>query len=329
MNQFYGKKILVAGASGFIGINLVNKLTSLGAKVRGTYHSKTAFPKNLECEYLQVNLENKEDALKATDGVDYIFMCAANTSGAAVIDKKPLLHLTPNLIMNARILEAAYSNSVKKLCFISSNTVYPVMDTPVREDDTNFEFFDKYFIVGWMKLFSEIMCKMYSCAIKEPMDTLIVRPGNIYGPFDKFDKERSKVIAALIRRAVEGEDPFVVWGDGNDIKDFIYIDDFVDGLLKSFCHFGYGAEVNIASGRPISIREIVKMILEIRGGAPVELKFDASKPTMIPKRLIDIEKIVSSTDFEPKIGMREGIEKTMSWYKVYYRYKNPEEFESN
>ena len=101
----------------------LKKLFSLG-KISFT----GKFPKNKKCEYFRANLENKEDALEVSEGMDYVFMCAANTSGAAVIDKEPLVHLTPNLIMNARILEAAYFNSVKKLCFISSNTVYPLIE---------------------------------------------------------------------------------------------------------------------------------------------------------------------------------------------------------
>lgn len=326
MKKFQGKNILVAGASGFIGINLVNKLVSLGADVSGTYFKNTKFPQNNHCTYIRADLENKEDALNATKNIDYVFMCAANSSGAAVIDKEPLVHLTPNLIMNARILEAAYSNSVSKLCFISSNTVYPLTDYPVKESDTTYEFFEKYNIVGWMKLFSEQMCKMYSTAIEKPMDTLVVRPGNIYGPHDKFDKEKSKVIAALVRRAIEHENPFVVWGNGNDIKDFIYIDDFIDGMLESFDHFGGGEEVNIASGQEITIKEIIKIIFELEEFYDVELQFDITKPSMIPKRLINIDKLHQHTGFNPQIEMRDGLMRTINWYKQFYSEKTPEQY---
>lgn len=326
MNLFNGKNVLVAGASGFIGINLVNKLLELGANVRGTYYTNTKFTKNKRCQYIKANLENKDEALNATNNIDFVFMCAANTSGAAVIDKQPLAHLTPNLIMNARILEASYSNSVEKLCFISSNTVYPMADFPVKESDTNYKFFEKYHIVGWMKFFSEQMCKMYSTSIKNPMDTLVVRPGNIYGPYDKFDKEKSKVIAALIRRAVEREDPFLVWGDGNDIKDFIYIDDFIDGMLTSFTHFGGGEEVNIASGREITIKEIIKIIFELEGLNNIEIRFDTTKPSMIPKRLINTDKIKNQTGFSPQVEMHDGLLRTLNWYKDFYSGTTPEQY---
>ena len=95
--------------------------------------------------------------------------------------------------MNALMLEAAYAAGLKKILFISTNTVYPVTDYPVKEDDATNEFFEKYFIVGWMKRFSEIICEMYSTKIRKPMETVIVRPANIYGPHDDFEWETSYV----------------------------------------------------------------------------------------------------------------------------------------
>ena len=323
---FKDKRVLVAGASGIIGINLVNKLIKIGAIVSGTYYKNKNINRHPNCKYIQANLEDRDDAFKVTKDVDYVFMCAANSSGAAIMEKSPLIHLTPNVIMNSRMLEAAYSNDIKKFCFISSNTVYPLTNTPVSESDVNYEFFEKYQIVGWMKLFSEKMCKMYSESIKDPMDTVIIRPGNIYGPFDKFDKTKSKVIAALIRRAVEREDPYVVWGDGNDIKDFIYIDDFIDGMIASFVYFGGGEEINIASGREITIKEIIKIIFEIEELHDISLHFDEKMPSMIPKRLIDIHKIQKHTDFTPKIKMRDGLLRTIDWYKEFYSERTPEQY---
>ena len=111
-----------------------------------------------------------------------------------------------------------------------------------------------------MKRFSELMCEMYAEKIKVPMSTVVVRPGNLYGPFDKFTWKESKVIAALIRRAVERQDPFVVWGDGMDVKDFLYVDDFVDGLLLAFEHAQTYQPLNIASGQPVTIREVLNAI---------------------------------------------------------------------
>lgn len=324
---FQKKNVLVAGGSGFVGTNLTKKLIQLGANVRSTFYSKEPKIKFDSVEYFRSDFLNAEDCYKATSGMDYVFMCAANSSGASVMQNTPLVHLTPNVIMNTQILASAYENSVKKFCFISSNTVYPLTDFPVTENDARYEFYEKYFIVGWMKQFSEIMCQMYSNYLKIPMTTLVVRPGNLYGPFDKFNKNESKVVAALIRRAIEGENPFVVWGDGYDVKDFLYIDDFIEGLLLAFKNPSDLSPINIASGQPVTIRELLDVILNITDQQNLNINYDTLKPTMIPKRLISIEKIKTITGWKPTTLLHSGIEETVNWYQSYYKDSTPEELE--
>ena len=176
------------------------------------------------------------------------------------------------------------------------------------------EYLSKYHVVGWMKRFSEIMCDMYSNHIKDPMKTVVVRPGNAYGPYDKFDPEKSKVIPALIRRAVNKENPFSVWGDGMDLKDFIYIDDLVDGTVLALEKLDGSDYVNIASGQPITIKEIIKLILKSTGHKDANVEFDESMPSMIPKRMIDISKAREILGFTPRTNISDGIEKTVRWF---------------
>ena len=329
MKDFYeGKRVLVTGASGFIGTNLVRKLVSLGAIVRGATHENAPQEVLSGVEYLKCDLLNMEDCLNATKDMDYVFMAAANSSGAAVMETTPLVHLTPNVVMNSQILAAAYENNVTKFCFISSNTVYPLTDFAVKEEDVTNEFYEKYFIVGWMKRFSEIMCEMYSNKIKRPMETLVVRPGNLYGPFDKYTWTESKVIAALIRRAVEKQNPFDVWGDGLDLKDFLYIDDFTEGMLLAFAKSDHFMPINIASGVPVTIREVLTVILKAADHDEVQVRFDSTKPTMIPKRMIDISKMQQLTGWSPETNLTDGITKTMEWYKKFFQNKTPESLAS-
>ncbi len=321
---FRDKKVLVAGASGFVGTNLSTKLLDLGAEVIGT-HNKRPIENLPTSSQLKCDFTKYEDCLRATKGVDYVFMCAANTSGAAVMEKTPLAHLTPNVVMNSQVLAAAYENEVSKFCFISSNTVYPVTDFAVKEDDVNYEFFSKYFIVGWMKLFSEKMTEMYSNHIKNPMNTLVVRPGNLYGPHDKFTWNESKVIAALIRKCIERQNPLPVWGDGEDLKDFLFIDDFIDALLIAFEEVKDFEAINIASSIPVTIKEILNTILEVEECSDTKIDFDKSMPTMLPKRLINTDKIRELKNWEPKVSLKEGIRQTILWYKEYYKNKSPED----
>jgi len=324
-NFYRDKNVLVTGSSGFVGTHLVQELLGLGARVRGTIHQKQPQLAEEGAEYVQCDLTRLDDCFEVTRGMDYVFMGAANSSGAEVMEKTPLMHLTPNVVMNAQMLAAAYENGLEKFCFISSNTVYPLTNFAVKESDAKYEFFEKYFVVGWMKRFSEIMCEMYSERIKKPMKTVVVRPGNLYGPFDKYTWKESKVTAALIRRAVERHDPFVVWGDGLDLKDFLYIEDFIEGLLYAFEHLDYYEPVNIASGQPVTIRQVLKAVLEASGYEDAPVNYDASKPTMIPNRMINIDRIRELTEWEPRTTIEEGVSKTVQWYQTTFREKTPEE----
>lgn len=324
LSYYKNKTVLVAGGSGFVGTWLCKKLINYGANVTATYfNSKLRHPVD-GVKYVRADLRGEDECRNVTKNQDVVFMAAAQTSGAAVIQSAPLSHLTPNIVMNAFMLASSYENSVKRFCFISSNTVYPVTDFPVTEEDVTGDFFDKYEIVAGMKLFSEKMCEMYAEKVVPNMETLVVRPGNLYGPFDKFTKKESKVVAALIRRAIEKEDPFVVWGDGNDIKDFLYIEDFVDCVLGLSALSEVSGVYNIASGQPISIKQILDLIFSSIGTPPENLEFDKTKPTMIPKRLIDIQKVIEKTGWIPKTNMEAGINKTMDWYKEFYKDYNPE-----
>ncbi len=206
--MFKNKMVLVAGGGGFIGSHVVQKMIDLGAKVRATVHNKSCVIFNDDVEYVRCDLTQKRDCISATSGVDFVFMCAANTQGAAVVEHTPMAHVPPHVLMNTLMLESAYEANVKKFLFISSNAVYPVTDYPVSEPEMmSGDLFEKYYCVGWMKRFSEILCEMYATKINNPMSVVIVRPANAYGEYDNFDLSTSHVLPALIRKAVERHDP--------------------------------------------------------------------------------------------------------------------------
>lgn len=319
--MFEFAKVLVAGGSGFVGSNLIQRLLDNQVDVTATIHEKGPVIQDERVKYIKADLRNPEDCARVIGGIDYVFMCAANTSGAAIIEKTPLAHLTPNVFMNLAMLEAAYMANAKKFLFISSNTVYPVTDFPVKEDDVTNEFFDKYFIAAWMKRFTEIVCEMYASKIREPMDVVIVRPANIYGEFDDFEWETSHVIPALIRKVVERHSPLQVWGDGKDLKEFIYIQDFLDGMLLAM-EKSKGFDVfNIAAGQPCTIRDILQILLKVDGYEDAKVEFDASKPTMISKRLIDPTKATNELGFNVSTTLKDGLSQTIAWYREFSTYK--------
>ena len=310
------KNLLVTGGSGFIGVNLLKELSKLKKyKITATYFKAKNFYKVNKVKYIKTDLEKLKNCHKVCKNIDIIVMCAANSSGAAVMDKTPLVHLTPNIRMNLNMLEAAYSQGVRKFIFISSNTVYPVSNFAMREIDAKFDFFEKYHVVGWMKRFSEIVCEIYSKKIKNPMQTIVVRPGNLYGPHDKFDPAKAKVIPSLIAKIVNRQNPINVWGNGKDLKDFLYIDDFCRALIKIINLNTDFNTFNIASGRSITIKEVLKILMKIENLRNTRIFYDLSKPTMIPKRLISISKIKKQFAYKSLISIEEGLKRTLNWYK--------------
>ena len=313
------KKVLVVGGAGFVGVNLINRLLEVGANVRATLHEKPAVVNDPRIEYVKVELRTPEGCAKAVAGVEYVFMCAANTSGAAVIQNTPLAHVTPNVIMNTLLIEAAHAAKVKKYLWLSSNTVYPSAEHPVKEDEMmSGDPYEKYFPVAWMKRFGEILCQMYSTKIKNPMLTVVVRPANIYGIWDDFAWETSHVVPALIRKVVEHHDPVEVWGDGTEIKDLIYVEDFVEGILLAMAKMEKFDPINIGTGVPVTVKDVLNAALEAEGYTNAKISFNTSKPTMIPKRLIDVSKAERELGFKANTSLKEGVLKTIEWYKRRY-----------
>lgn len=314
--MYKNAKILVAGGAGFVGTNLIKRLLDLGASVKTTVHKKPLQLDDKRIQAVEVDLMTAAGCRKAVEGVDYVFMCAANTSGAAVMETKPLVHVTPNLMMNSLMLEAAYDAGVKKYLWLSSNSVYPVTEHPVSEEEMEYgNLFDKYFCVGWMKQFSEVLCQMYSQKIKNPMTSIVVRPANIYGPFDDFEWETSHVLPALVRKVVERHAPIEVWGDGKDIKDLIFIDDFIEGVLLAMEKMNSFDPINIGTGVPSSVRQALDEIIKADEYADAKIVYNSSKPTMIPVRLIDVSKAKDQLGFVARTSLAEGLQKTVQWYR--------------
>ncbi|HSF08628.1 MAG TPA: NAD-dependent epimerase/dehydratase family protein [Nitrospirales bacterium] len=315
--MFKGSKVLVTGAGGFLGTNMAKRLVEEGCHVRGTLHARRPQFEHPHLEYVSADLTNMEDCRRVVEGMDYVFMCAANTSGAAVMATQPLAHVTPNVVMNAQMLEASYQAKTKKFLFISSSAAYPPSgERPVSEAEMFAgDPYEAYFSVGWMKRYGEVLCRMYSEKIKEPMKTVVVRPSNVYGPYDKFDFERSHVTAALIRKVVERQDPLEVWGTGEDVRDLLYVDDFIDAVMLAMARLDRFDPVNIGYGKGCRVRDVLNAILEVDGFKNAHVVVNPTKPSMIPIRLLDVEKARVQLGFSPKFNLQAGLKKTLRWYR--------------
>lgn len=312
--MFYqDKKVLVAGGGGLIGSHTIQELLDRGAKVRATLHSKAPVINDDRVEYVQCDLTKKEDCIRVMEGINLVILCAANTSGAAVMAQNPIAHITTNLLINSQILEAACLAKVERLLFVSSTTVYPAVTYPVKEEEGfTGEPHPSYFAVGWMKRYIEKLAEFYYQ--RYGMKIALIRPTNVYGPYDKFDFATSHVLPALMRRAVEKQNPFEVWGDGSAVRDFIYVSDLVEALLLTLENYAECQPINIGSGQPVTIKESVELILKITGNHAPAI-YDASKPTTIPMRVVDLTKAETILGFKPKVSLEEGLRRTIDWYR--------------
>ncbi len=223
------KKVLVCGATGFIGRNIAEFLAGKDEfEVYGTYFKSEPL-NNQKIKMIRADLTNKEDVEIAVKGMDIIIQAAATTSGAKDIVTKPYIHTTDNAVINSLIFRSAFENKVSHVVFFSCTVMYQPSDTPVKETDfdANKELFPSYFGVGWTKVYLEKMCEFYS-RIGNTKYT-VIRHSNIYGPYDKFDLEKSHVFGATTTKVMTNQDgKIIVWGSGEEERDLLYVSDLVD-----------------------------------------------------------------------------------------------------
>ncbi len=307
-----GRHVLVAGGSGLIGSALALRLDALGARVRTSHHERP--PVVLAERSRRFDFTRLDDCLAATDGAQDVFVCAAQTFGAQVMRDHPTRLILPNLEIHANLLEACRLNRVERVVVISSSTVYQEARNPIAEHelDLNLQPFPLYQGVGWMKRYVEQLARFYHD--RYGMRIAIVRPSNVYGPRDKFEDDRSHVLPALIKRALRREDPFVVWGTGDAVRDFLYVEDLVDDLLAVLERHCTCTPLNLAAGRPMTIREAVHAILEVCGHRATPI-FDPSKPDAIPYRMLDTTAADAALGVRRRTDFRDGIAATVRWYR--------------
>ena len=321
-------KILVTGASGFIGSHLLRLLHQKGyTNLRATSHSRGLRNDFEGCENIPLYKGNLQDAkfcAEVSEGVDVVFHCAANTSNALDTKENPLLHVTPNVEMNVNLMEQSWRNKVGKFLFISSNTVYPDMKDEFCTEDINVHAtptFPIYGAVGNMKRYGELLCDYFSHQIHNPMQCLIVRPSNAFGPNDKFDYEKCHVTPANIRKVADGLNPIPVWGDGTEVRDLLHVEDMADGFIWVAENNDTFNIFNVAYGEGFSVNEVLGWIKEIDGNTnPIE--YVNNKAPMIPVRLLSSKKINDAGWF-PKRDLKQALKETIEWYKENKNQYNP------
>lgn len=321
-------KILVTGASGFIGSHLLRLLWEKGYRnLRATSYSRNLrmdFEGCDKIEHYMGDLQNAEFCKMMSEGMDVVFHCAANTSNALDTKYNPLLHVTPNIEMNVNLMEQSWKNGVKKFLFISSNTVYPDMGNDWCTEDMNVHatpMVPVYKAVGGMKRYTETLCDFFSNQIHNPMQCLIVRPSNAFGPNDKFDFEKCHVTPANIRKVADGLNPIPVWGDGTEVRDLLHVEDMADGFIFVAENCDKYDIFNVCYGEGFTVNEVLDWIKQLDNNTnPID--YVNNKAPMIPVRLLSSKKI-NAMGWKPKRDLKQALKETIEWYKANKHQFNP------
>lgn len=312
------KRILVTGAGGFIGGHLVSSLLTQGFEVLavdikplGRWYQIHSGSKNETRD-----LSKLEECKASVVGVDYIYNLAADMGGMGFIEShKAECMLT--VLINTHMLLAAKEAGVSRFFFSSSACVYSAAKQeatdlqPLRESDAYPAMPEDGY--GWEKLFSERMCRHFSEDFG--IETRVARYHNVYGPLGTYDGGREKAPAAICRKIaqakISGIDEMEIWGDGNQTRSFMYIDDCIKG--SQIIMNGDNAEpINLGSEEMVSINELVSITEEI-AGIKIKRKYNLSAPQGVRGRTSDNSMMRDIYNWEPKISLVSGLSETYKW----------------
>lgn len=311
------RKILICGSTGFIGRNIAEEFArSDNFIVYGTFFKSKPL-NNKRIKMIKADLTDGDDVVRAVKGKDIIIQAAAATSGSKGLFTKPHYYVTDNAIMNSLIFKAAYDHKVSHLLFFSCTIMYQSSDSPLKETDfdANKEIHPCYFGGGWTKVYNEKMCEFYSRI--GPTKYTVIRHSNIYGPYNKFDLERSHVLAATITKVMTAKEgtKVLIWGKGDAERDLLYISDLIDFVKLAIEKQNSRFELfNVGIGSRISVTDLAKKIIEA-SGKNIGLTHDLSKPAISTKLCLDITKANKLLGWSPKVTLDEGISKAIDWYK--------------
>ena len=321
-------RILVTGASGFIGSRLLKMLYENGyTNLRATTFARDLrndFTGTRFVEHIKGDLQTAEFCEKVVKDIDVIFHCAANTSNALDTKVNPLIHVTANVEMNVNLMEQAWKNSVRKFMYISSNTVYPNIGSEYCTEDMEVQtpnIYPAYKAVGNMKRYGETLCDFLSNHIHNPMQCIIIRPSNAFGPNDKYDYEKCHVTPANIRKVADGLNPIPVWGDGTEVRDVIHVDDMVSGFICVAENVDKYDIYNVCYGSGHTVNEVLNTIKSIENNDN-QIDYVSNKAPMIPVRLLSNRKL-KQLGWKPKYDLRSGLEDALNWYKQHKNEFNP------
>ena len=314
--MYHGKKVLVAGGTGTIGVPMVEMLLEKGADVSVVSmdteeYASMVLPKGASFQRMDLTLT--ENCLKATKGHDYVFNMVGIKGSVGIGETKVASYFVPMLRFQTNLMDAAFQSEVSRYMFVSSVCIYPQASEHFEDNAWNGMPKQNDRIPGLAKRIGEVQGETY---LKEyGWDAVrIVRPSNVYGPFDDFNPATAQVIPSLITRTLSGENPLNVWGDGSAIRDFVYSREVAHWLLVALEKAPPCLPINLGSGNGCSIKEAAETIAGLQT-PPTQITWDISKPSGDPIRIMNMDRAKKYLDFEQVYSLERGIEETIKWLR--------------
>jgi nucleoside-diphosphate-sugar epimerase len=309
------KFAVVTGAGGFIGHHLVKHLVARGYRVRGIDIKQPEYESSRAEAFELLDLRQFENCLRATRDADEVYHLAADMGGIGYITSKHAEIARNNTLINLHMLEAGHWNGVRRVLFSSSACVYPqhlqndADVAPLREDDAWPAQPEEGY--GLEKLFTEKLCQYYR--EERRVETRVVRFHNVYGPLGTYDGGKEKAPAAICRKVAKAADGDVIeiWGDGNQTRSFMYVDDCVEGIYR-LMQSDYPHPLNLGTEELVTINELVDMVCSV-AGKRVRKEHDVSKPQGVRGRNSDNTRLRGELGWEPRTPLAKGLIPTYSW----------------
>ena len=317
--------VLVTGGASFIGSHLVDKLVTLGSKVTVVDNLSSGTLENLENSKEKITFKNqdleyisKSDLEQIFKDQEIVFHLAAVHGGRGYITTHPA-DVSSNYSIDHHVFEGCNDSNVKNLVFASTACVYPTKlqdtigsDYKLKEKDadpTNLDTFMSADIeYGWEKLMSEMQLNAFKK--QYGLKGCPVRFVTAYGPREN----ETHAIIALIYKALAKMDPYQIWGDGNQERDFTYVEDIVDGTILSAEKITDGTPINLGTGQRYKMIDVVNLIFKIIGWKPQNFEFDTSKPVGALSRALDNARANKLLGWKPQFSLEDGLRKTIEWY---------------